>query len=133
MASLGRLGILGKLGILDKLAWPQRPPTNTPHPDRLTIPETPRYTFDVARDVEKADDDVKAYVNGKAESNPDEVVRAEAQKAARENLEVPKASFRDFCRHYSHRKNFLLLLGTAGSWFCLDVAYYGLSLNSMSI
>ncbi|KAH6886343.1 major facilitator superfamily domain-containing protein [Thelonectria olida] len=100
---------------------------------RLTIPETPRYTFDIARDVEKADDDVKAYVNGKRESNPDEVTRAEAQKVARENLEVPKASWRDFCRHYSQSKNFLLLLGTAGSWFCLDVAYYGLSLNNGTI
>ena len=28
---------------------------------RLTIPETPRYTFDVARDSEKAVEDVKAY------------------------------------------------------------------------
>ncbi|KAI5460386.1 major facilitator superfamily domain-containing protein [Mariannaea sp. PMI_226] len=100
---------------------------------RLTIPETPRYTFDVARDVEKADDDVKAYVNGKAEGKPDEVARAEAQVVARENLQVPKASFRDFCRHYSQLKNFLLILGTAGSWFCLDVAYYGLSLNNGTI
>lgn len=100
---------------------------------RLTIPETPRYTFDIARDVEKADDDVKAYVSGKHESNPDEVARAEAQKVARENLEVPKAGWRDFCRHYSQTKNFLLLLGTAGSWFCLDVAYYGLSLNNGTI
>ena len=29
---------------------------------RLTIPETPRYTFDVARDVEKAGEDTKAYI-----------------------------------------------------------------------
>lgn len=39
---------------------------------RLTIPETPRYTFDVARDVEKAGEDVEAYMSGKAEGHPEE-------------------------------------------------------------
>ncbi|KAJ6789380.1 hypothetical protein PWT90_00933 [Aphanocladium album] len=101
--------------------------------DRLTIPETPRYTFDVARDVAQADDDVKAYIKGKHEGEPDQVARAEAHKEAEKSLEVPKASFRDFCRHYGKLKNFLLLLGTAGSWFCLDVAFYGLSLNNGTI
>lgn len=100
---------------------------------RLTIPETPRYTFDVARDVEKADTDVKAYMNGKAEGETDEMARVAAQKAAQEKLEVPKASFSDFCRHYAIRKNLLLLIGTAGSWFMLDVAFYGLSLNNGDI
>ncbi|KAL9116695.1 MAG: hypothetical protein Q9187_006778, partial [Circinaria calcarea] len=33
---------------------------------RLTIPETPRYTFDVARDVEQAGEDAKAYIQGKS-------------------------------------------------------------------
>ncbi len=37
---------------------------------RLTIPETPRYTFDVARDIEKANEDVKAYMSGKHEGHP---------------------------------------------------------------
>lgn len=97
---------------------------------RLTIPETPRYTFDVARDIEQAQDDVKAYIQGKHEGHPDELARATVNQAAKEQLEVPRASFRDFCRHYGKSKNFLLLLGTAGSWFCLDVAFYGLSLNN---
>ncbi|KAK5995376.1 Repressible high-affinity phosphate permease [Cladobotryum mycophilum] len=100
---------------------------------RLTIPETPRYTFDVARDVEQAQDDVKAYVAGKREGHPDEIARITTAAAAEEHLTVPKASFRDFCQHYSKAKNFLLLLGTAGSWFCLDVAFYGLSLNNGTI
>ncbi|KAF7563702.1 hypothetical protein G7046_g390 [Stylonectria norvegica] len=100
---------------------------------RLTIPETPRYTFDVARDVEKADDDVKAYMAGKNGGVIDDVSRATAQHAAKETLQVPKASFREFLHHYSKSKNYLLLLGTAGSWFCLDVAFYGLSLNNATI
>ncbi|KAI1074962.1 phosphate permease [Whalleya microplaca] len=100
---------------------------------RLTIPETPRYTFDVGRDVEKAADDVKAYMSGKPEGHPDDVTRIQARDAAQEQLAIPKASWKDFCTHYAKPKNGLLLLGTAGSWFVLDVAFYGLSLNNAVI
>ncbi|KAI5460516.1 major facilitator superfamily domain-containing protein [Mariannaea sp. PMI_226] len=100
---------------------------------RLTIPETPRYTFDVARDIEKADEDVKAYMTGRHEGQTDEITRAQVHQGARENLQVPQAGWRDFFHHYGKLKNFSLLLGTAGSWFCLDVAFYGLSLNNGTI
>ncbi|KAK7748574.1 acid phosphatase pho5 [Cytospora paraplurivora] len=101
---------------------------------RLTIPETPRYTFDVQKDVERADEDVKFYISGKrGEATVDEVNRLAAQKAAGESLQIPKASFKDFMRHYRIPKNGLLLAGTSLSWFFLDVAYYGLSLNNATI
>lgn len=100
---------------------------------RLTIPETPRYTFDVARDVEKAGDDAQAYLTGKREGQPDEIQRATAMAASSPALEIPKASFSDFWAHYSQWKYGKILLGTAGSWFFLDVAYYGLSLNNSII
>lgn len=100
---------------------------------RLTIPETPRYTFDVARDVERAQEDVQAYINGKREGSPDELARVAAQKQAAESMTVPKASWKDFIRHYSQWKNGKLLLGTALSWCFLDIAYYGLSLNNAAI
>ncbi|KAK7748882.1 hypothetical protein SLS53_000906 [Cytospora paraplurivora] len=38
---------------------------------RITIPETPRYTFDVAHDIEKADADIKAYVSSKSQGEFD--------------------------------------------------------------
>lgn len=57
---------------------------------RLTIPETPRYTFDVARDSEKAVEDVKAYKSGKAEGHPDEVSRAAVLQDSRARLAAPK-------------------------------------------
>jgi PHS family inorganic phosphate transporter-like MFS transporter len=88
---------------------------------RLTIPETPRYTFDVARDVEKAGDDVEAYMAGKASGNPNELARAQGKIAGEEQMTVPKASFKDFISFYSTWKNGKILLGTAGSWFMLDV------------
>jgi len=99
---------------------------------RLTIPETPRYTFDVARDVEKAKKDVEAFIVGKHEGTPDELARAHARKFS-VALEVPKASWRDFFSYFSKWKNGKVLLGTAGSWFLLDVAFYGLSLNTALI
>jgi len=80
---------------------------------RLTIPETPRYTFDVARDVEKAGEDVSAYMAGKREGAPDELSRAQ-QLVQSEQLAVPKASFGDFINFYSKWKNGKILLGTAG-------------------
>lgn len=101
---------------------------------RLIIPETPRYTFHVARDVEKAHDDVKAYIGGEKGGGPDsDIAPATTAQSAKETLEVPKASWLDFCKHYSKSKNFGLLVGTSGSWFALDVAFYGLSLNNAVI
>lgn len=99
---------------------------------RLTIPETPRYTFDVARDIEKAKDDVAAYMKGKHEGIPDDLLRAKMLVAAKE-LTVPKASWKDFISYYGNWKNGSILLGTAGSWFLLDVAFYGLGLNTATV
>lgn len=100
---------------------------------RLTIPETPRYTFDVARDIVKAGSDAKAYLAGKAEGIPDEIARVKAIQEDGPKIEIPQASWRDFFRHYSKWKNGRVLLGTAGSWFLLDVAFYGLGLNNAVI
>jgi len=100
---------------------------------RLTIPETPRYTFDVARDVVKAGSDVKAYMSGVAESKPDEITRIKTMNQSSRELQVPRASWNDFWGHYSQWRHGKVLLGTAGSWFLLDVAFYGLGLNNSVI
>lgn len=100
---------------------------------RLTIPETPRYTFDVARDIEKAAEDAEAYMMGKSAGHPDEIRRVQANAQAAERLEAPKASWGDFLRHYGQWRHGKILLGTAGSWFFLDIAYYGLGLNNSII
>jgi len=100
---------------------------------RLTIPETPRYTFDVSRDVVKGGSDVKAYLAGSPEGVPDEITRVQAMREQAPQLETPVASWRDFFRHYSQWKYGKVLLGTAGSWFLLDVAFYGVGLNQATI
>jgi PHS family inorganic phosphate transporter-like MFS transporter len=89
---------------------------------RLTIPETPRYTFDVSRDVTQGGSDIKAYMSGKAGGHPDEVVRAQ-NRINDQALEIPKASWSDFIHHYGQWKNGKVLIGTAGSWFFLDIAF----------
>ncbi|KAE8155036.1 phosphate permease [Aspergillus avenaceus] len=100
---------------------------------RLTIPETPRYTFDVARDIVKAGADVRAYIEGRREGHPDEVNRAFVLRDAPLELVAPKASWSDFWSHFLNWKNGKVLIGTAGSWFFLDVAFYGLGLNNSII
>lgn len=100
---------------------------------RLTIPETPRYTFDVARDVEKGNEDTKQYLSGKhGEGSPDEITQVNARQQSAQ-LEVPKASFGDFFRFYGKLKNGKILFGTAMSWLLLDVAFYGLGLNASTV
>jgi PHS family inorganic phosphate transporter-like MFS transporter len=100
---------------------------------RLTIPETPRYTFDVSRDIVKGGSDIKAYLSSTAEGKPDEIERSQAMREQAPQIEIPKASLGDFRRHYGQWKYGKVLLGTAGSWFFLDVAFYGMGLNNSTI
>ena len=109
---------------------------------RLTIPETPRFTMDIERNIDQASQDITNVLNErKVHHNPDEgIVR----------IEAPKASWADFTAHFGQMKNFKILFGTAYSWFALDVclsfsfitphthpplqiAFYGLGLNSSII
>jgi len=48
-------------------------------------------------------------------------------------IDVPKASWSDFFHHFGQWKNGKVLLGTSWSWFALDIAFYGLGLNSSII
>jgi PHS family inorganic phosphate transporter-like MFS transporter len=45
-------------------------------------------------------------------------------------VQAPKASRRDFIKYFSKLENFKVLFGTSYSWFALDIAFYGLGLNS---
>lgn len=86
---------------------------------RITIPETPRYTFDVAHDVEKADADIKAYVSSKSQGEIDTIRQARLLKAARSSPTTPAASWYDLYSYFRKWMNLKALLGTALSWFFL--------------
>jgi len=93
---------------------------------RLTIPETIRYTLDVSRNEKVAAADAIKYVSGKHGSaklgdvgyTPDAQIIVEHTPNG-----PPKASFRDFVHHFRQWKNGKVLLGTAGSWFFVDIAF----------
>lgn len=102
---------------------------------RLTIPESPRYTLDVEYDIEKGVADGGKFSSG-MRGNADETDVQQLRVTERTTAEIiqpPKASFGDFRRHFGQWKHFKILLGTAGCWFMLDVAYYGLGLNTATI
>jgi MFS transporter, PHS family, inorganic phosphate transporter len=84
---------------------------------RLTIPETPRYTFDVARDIEQGGADIKAYIHqGAPEGHSDAIMRIQAKRKARLFLDTKVADTSDFFSYFGQWKHGKTLLGTASSW-----------------
>ena len=103
---------------------------------RLTIPESPRYTFDVSNEIGKAAADTGKFVSGElgnADKGDVEYLAQHETRDERLNYVPPKASWKDFWAHFGQWRYGKILLGTAGSWFMLDVAFYGLGLNSANI
>jgi MFS transporter, PHS family, inorganic phosphate transporter len=90
---------------------------------RLTVPETPRFAMDKERDKIGLED-VESFQS-------DETLANHPDKQGDDS--APKASRRDFIRHFRQWKHGKVLLGTAGSWFMLDIAFYGLGLNNSVI
>jgi MFS transporter, PHS family, inorganic phosphate transporter len=93
---------------------------------RLTIPETIRFTLDIKRDESHAVRDAVEFMDGTHIDNATTVFGA--------HLDIPggyqpppRASFRDFRRFFGLWKNGKVLLGTAGSWFLLDIAFVSVS------
>lgn len=86
---------------------------------RVTIPETPRYTFDVQNDVEKADADIRAYVASKSKGSFDELQQVRLKRLAGPALAVPQASWSDLFTYFGAWKNMKVLIGTTMSWFFL--------------
>jgi PHS family inorganic phosphate transporter-like MFS transporter len=117
----------------------------------MTIPETPRYTMDIERNVQQAAQDVETfYTTGKSFflQNTTAILAVvngspffclllgkytKEDDAPLQRVEVTRASRRDFIKYFSKWENGKVLLGTSWSWFALDIAFYGLSLNSSVI
>ena len=101
---------------------------------RLTIPETPRYTFDVVHDLDQAAANVYAWRNGICgEGYTDPMHRVQVLQDVKRKYHSPQPTYTDLKAYYGKRRNALALIGTTGSWFFLDVAFYGLGLNSSTI
>lgn len=100
---------------------------------RMTIPETPRYTFDVNQDLEKGDADVVAFKAGKSEGHPNTLLQESTKLLTSNNPVQPRASWSDFREYFGNWKNGSLLFATMSCWFFLDLAFYGLGLNNMIV
>ncbi len=81
---------------------------------RLGMPESPRYVARVQGNVEEAHRSLMDYAG------------RELQPATVRNSRTPRINFWQFI---GNPKYLLYLLGTAGSWFVFDYAYYGNSIS----
>ncbi|KAI0775039.1 inorganic phosphate transporter [Trametes elegans] len=93
---------------------------------RLTIPETPRFTIDIERNIRQAGRDLSVLLleYEKYTVEPD---------AADRRVMARQATQHDFRTYFSKWENLKVLIGTSYSWFALDIAFYGLGLNSSII
>ncbi|GJE93814.1 phosphate permease [Phanerochaete sordida] len=89
---------------------------------RLTIPETPRFTMDIERNVKQAEKDIKTFCDtGNWEWDENSTVT---------RVKAPKSSIKDFRLYFSKWANLKLLLACGFTWFAVDIAFYGVALNT---
>ncbi len=83
---------------------------------RRTLPESPRYQAEVEAQPDKAIEGLAAYTNGAISVTP---------------RTVPVVSRRYGLRDLvTNRRLLVTLIGTAGTWFIFDYAYYGNSIST---
>lgn len=105
---------------------------------RLTIPESPRYFLDVNMEFTPAatiseKNIASLQVNSSLDICSSDTHTLRAHYGSLQLSNKRDVSFKNFCKHFGQWKYGKILLGTAGSWFAVDVAFYGLSLNSAVI
>jgi PHS family inorganic phosphate transporter-like MFS transporter len=94
---------------------------------RFHLPESIRYAEHVLNDAELAERG-RAYALGKVRE--DSVTNASTEPIIhKKNSSKSRNHLKEFCSHFSHWRNFKVLLGTCSTWFLLDIAFYGLTLN----
>ena len=89
---------------------------------RLTIPETPRFTMDIDRDVQRAAMDISNVLSTKGNSAGVYWVDPEAD-AVVQRAYAPRRSRSDFMSHFGQWSNLQLLIGVAYSWFAVDASH----------
>ena len=83
---------------------------------RLTIPETPRYTMDVERNIQQASADIdNILTTGTFFTDEDAVVQ---------RVQAPRPSWNDFCAYFMKWDNGKVLLAASYSWFAIDVSNF---------
>jgi MFS family permease len=85
---------------------------------RSKMPESPRYIAQVQGNSDQAGDDIAAYSQGVISAGP---------------IKAPTSERLGLIEFLRNRRMVTLLLGTAGSWFLFDYAYYGNTLSLPAI
>ena len=90
---------------------------------RFTLPESERYAKHVMKDKNLVEQS-KAYARNENRSNSiDSNINQEKSSSNKRN------HLKEFRIYFSKWKNLKVLIGTCLTWFLLDIAYYGLTLN----
>ena len=89
---------------------------------RLTIPETPRFTMDIDRDVQRAAMDISNVLGPKGNSAGVYWVDPDAD-AVVQRAHAPRRSRSDFMTHFGQWSSLQLLIGVAYSWFAIDASH----------
>ncbi len=82
---------------------------------RLTIPETPRFTMDIERNIKQASSDVDTLLSREDTYTVD-------PDALTQRVQARQATRHDFRSYFSKWENLKVLIGTSYSWFALDVS-----------
>ena len=94
---------------------------------RFTLPESARYAEQVLKDTQLAQIG-KAYAEGK-DSSDGNTLPSSTEVTQQSQLIQQRSHMKEFLSYFSYWRNFKVLLGTSSTWFLLDIAFYGLSLN----
>ncbi|KAL1941997.1 hypothetical protein VTO73DRAFT_6527 [Trametes versicolor] len=124
---------------------------------RLTLPESTRYTESRKGNQPIADEESIEELKKKANADPAVTEKpvptsssdgtrtppsesetetaaaaaedARAKRAVADLAAAKKAHFRDFFQYFSEWRHLKILMGTCTCWFLLDIAFYGINLN----
>ncbi|KAK7356605.1 hypothetical protein VNO80_15880 [Phaseolus coccineus] len=92
---------------------------------RMKMPETARYTALVAKNVKQAAEDMSKVLQVEIEAEPEKVEQLDGRRGRGNEFDLFTKQF--LLRHGLH------LLGTATTWFLLDIAYYSQNLFQKDI
>lgn len=104
---------------------------------RLTLGESTRYAEARARAAQNEEDDIgelkkrqDAEIAGQEKGETDSSVPSTPPlKNHEQPAQGNKGQFKEFVRYFSEWRHGKVLLATAGCWFLLDIAFYGINLN----
>ncbi|KAI8915209.1 major facilitator superfamily domain-containing protein [Powellomyces hirtus] len=97
---------------------------------RLTMPETPRFQVDVQDDVEAAKRDIEMITAVNSGIRQEDAIEQIIEPHQYDHPPHKHRVGSSFGQYFGQWKNGRVLFGTAYTWFALDIAWYGLSLNT---